>query len=165
MSIKLVDTKDFRPDVAIVGGGASGTLLAAHLLRAGGARVVLIERGDRMGRGVAYGTGYAGHLLNVPAASMSGIPEDPEHFLRFAREHHDCATEPTTFVPRTVYGAYLEWLLAESEQRASPSASLLRWQGDVVDIAGGLLTFADGRRLSADRVVLALGNLPPRAPA
>jgi uncharacterized NAD(P)/FAD-binding protein YdhS len=99
MSIKLVDTKDFCPVIAIVGGGASGTLLAAQLLRAGAARVVLIERAGRLGRGVAYGTGFAGHLLNVPAASMSALPDDPDHLLRFLREHHDPATAPTTFVP------------------------------------------------------------------
>jgi uncharacterized NAD(P)/FAD-binding protein YdhS len=165
MSIKLVDTKDFRPLVAIVGGGASGTLLASHLLRAGNARVLLIERGDCIGRGVAYGTGFPGHLLNVPAASMSGLPDDPEHFLRFARERHDQATQPTTFVPRMIYGAYLESLLAESEQMAAPGASLQRRRGEVVDVAAGLLTFADGTRLRADRIVLALGNLPPRDPA
>jgi uncharacterized NAD(P)/FAD-binding protein YdhS len=171
MSIKLVDTKDIAPTVAIVGAGASGTLLAAQLLRAGNARVALVERGDRVGRGVAYGTAFAGHLLNVPAASMSGLPDDPEHFLRYARRHHDPGTEPTTFIPRLVYGAYLESLLAESEQLAAPGASLLRWQGEVVDIAAGagarpwLLTFADGSRAHADRVVLALGNLPPRDPA
>jgi uncharacterized NAD(P)/FAD-binding protein YdhS len=171
MSIKLVDTKDIIPTVAVVGAGASGTLLAAQLLRAGSARVVLIERGDRAGRGVAYGTGFAGHLLNVPAASMSGLPDDPEHFLRYARRHHDPATEPTTFVPRLVYGAYLESLLSESDRLAAPGASLLRRQGEVVDIAAGagarpwLLTFADGFREPADRVVLALGNLPPRDPA
>ena len=58
MSIKLVDTKDITPTIAVIGAGASGTLLASHLLRAGGARVVLIERGDRVGRGVAYGTDF-----------------------------------------------------------------------------------------------------------
>jgi uncharacterized NAD(P)/FAD-binding protein YdhS len=165
MSIKLVDKQDFHPTIAVVGGGASGTLLAAHLLRAGAARVVLIERGDRIGRGVAYGTRYAGHLLNVPAASMSGIPEDPEHFLRFAREHHDSATAPTTFVPRMVYGAYLEALLTESERLAEPGATLRRRRGEVIGIGGGVLALADGARLRADRVVLALGNLPPRDPA
>jgi uncharacterized NAD(P)/FAD-binding protein YdhS len=171
MSIKLVDTQDINPTVVIIGAGASGTLLAAHLLRTGNARVVLVERGERVGRGVAYGTGFAGHLLNVPAASMSGLPEDSQHFLRFARRHHDPATEPTTFVPRLVYGAYLESLLGESERLAMPGASLLRWQGEVVDIASGagarpwLLRFADGSRAHGDRVVLALGNLPPRDPA
>ena len=96
MSINFVDTRDFGPLVAIVGGGASGTLLAAQLLRAGGTRVVLIERGARLGRGVAYGTRFAGHLLNVPAASMSGLPDDPDHFLRFLRERYDPAIQPTT---------------------------------------------------------------------
>ncbi|MDX6571752.1 MAG: hypothetical protein QOC86_908, partial [Gaiellales bacterium] len=134
MSIKRVDTLDFRPVVAVVGGGASGTLLAAQLLRSGGARVVLIERGDRIGRGVAYGTGFRGHLLNVPAAGMSGLPGDHGHFLRFARAHWDAAVEPTSFVPRMIYGGYLEALLAESEQIGRPG-DLLRRRGEVVDIA------------------------------
>ena len=170
MSINLVDTEEIGPTTAIVGGGASGTLLASHLLRTGNARVVLIERGDLVGRGVAYGTRFGGHLLNVPAASMTGLPDDPEHFLRYARRHHDPATEPTTFVPRHVYGTYLEALLAESRRDAAPGASLVRWRGEVVDLAAGagprpwLLRFADGSCAHADRVVLALGNLPPRDP-
>jgi uncharacterized NAD(P)/FAD-binding protein YdhS len=165
MSIKLVDTDDIIPTVAIAGGGASGTLLAAHLLRSGSVRVVLIERSDRVGRGVAYGTSFPGHLLNVPAASLSGFPDDPEHFLRFVRRRHDAAAELTTFVPRLVYGEYLESLLAESEGASAPGASLLRLRGEVVDIDAGRLALADGSSLRADRVTLALGNLPPRSPA
>jgi uncharacterized NAD(P)/FAD-binding protein YdhS len=171
MSIKFVDTRDIAPTIAIVGGGASGALLASHLLRAGNARVVLIERGDRIARGVAYGTTFAGHLLNVPAASMTALPGDPEHFLRYVRAHHDASAQLTTFVPRLVYGAYLEHTLRESERLAAPGASLVHWQGEVVDICAGagvrpwLMTFADGSRAHADRVVLAVGNLPPRDPA
>jgi uncharacterized NAD(P)/FAD-binding protein YdhS len=172
MSSKLVDTTDNVPTIAIVGGGASGTLLASHLLRGGNARVVLIERGERIGRGVAYGTTFDGHLLNVPAASMTGLPGDPEHFLRYVREHCDPAAQLTTFVPRLAYGAYLEYLLRESERLAAPGAKLVRWRGEVVDVAADatarrpwLMTFADGSRAHADRVVLALGNLPPRDPA
>lgn len=170
MSISSVDREDNAPTVAIVGGGASGTLLAAHLVRARGSRVVLIERGERVGRGVAYGTSFAGHLLNVPAASLTALPGDPEHFLRYARAHHDPGTEPTTFVPRSVYGAYLEHVLSESERSAAPGALLVRRRREIVAIAPGredgrwLLTFADGGRLHADRIVLALGNLPPRDP-
>ena len=41
-----------RRHVAIVGAGASGSLQALHLKRAG-AEVTLIERGERPGRGVA----------------------------------------------------------------------------------------------------------------
>ena len=98
---------------------------------------MLIERGDRIGRGVAYGTDFPGHLLNVPAASMSGLPDDPEHFLRFVRDHFDATAELTTFVPRRVYGAYLEALLEESLQVAGPGASLVRRQGEVAYLTAG----------------------------
>lgn len=40
-------------DVAIVGGGFSGTMAAAQL-RARGLSVVLVEGGGRGGRGIAY---------------------------------------------------------------------------------------------------------------
>src|SRR5690606_14974292 len=52
------------PAVAIVGGGASGALLAAQLLRQdhpAGARVILIERRFEVGRGVAYSTTHPDH--------------------------------------------------------------------------------------------------------
>ena len=45
-----------RPTVVVVGAGAAGTLTAIHLLRAAGRRstsleVVLLDPGDRWGRG------------------------------------------------------------------------------------------------------------------
>ena len=70
--------------VAIIGGGASGTLTAVHLLRAASpVRVVMVERSDRTARGVAYSTRFPHHLLNVLPASMSGLAEDPDHLLRW----------------------------------------------------------------------------------
>jgi uncharacterized NAD(P)/FAD-binding protein YdhS len=57
----------------IVGGGASGVLLAYQLLRLARRtfRVTLIERRPEIGRGLAYHTGNPEHLLNVRAANMS----------------------------------------------------------------------------------------------
>jgi len=62
-----------RPTVAVIGGGYSGSMLAVELLRLATGRisVVLIERGPVPGRGVAYGTQFEGHLLNVRAKNMS----------------------------------------------------------------------------------------------
>jgi uncharacterized NAD(P)/FAD-binding protein YdhS len=43
--------------IAIVGGGASGTLVASMLVRRSrNAKVVIIEPSERLGRGVAYAT-------------------------------------------------------------------------------------------------------------
>ena len=78
------------PTVAIIGGGASGTLAAVQLLRGAAAavlplRVVLIDRDGRHGLGRAYSTTYPCHLLNSPAGRMSALPGDPGHLARWAQ--------------------------------------------------------------------------------
>src|SRR5687767_867621 len=97
-----------RVDVAIVGAGASGALVATHLKRAGlpGLRVALIEAGARAARGLAYGTPYGAHLLNVPADRMSAVPDDEGHFVRWLQTRIPEASSET-FAPRILYGDYL----------------------------------------------------------
>src|SRR6202008_4289570 len=99
-------------DVAIIGAGASGTLTAVQFARFAGphARGALIDAGARAARGLAYGTPYGAHLLNVPAARMSALPDDPDHFLRWLRGR-DANASPGTFAPRALYGDYLASLL------------------------------------------------------
>ena len=90
-----------RWDLVIVGGGASGTLLAAQLLRnaRGPLRVALLEKMGRVGPGLAYSTESPSHLLNVPAGGMSAFPDEPEHFLRWIRRVEP-ETGPGDFVQR-----------------------------------------------------------------
>lgn len=156
-------------EVAVIGAGFSGTSLAVHLLRAGAPlRVTLVNRFGRPGRGVAYGTRFEAHLLNVPADRMSTLPDDPEHFLRFARRR-DPSVEPDSFVSRGLYGEYLEESLAEARRRAGSSVGFEPIVAEVVGIgsrpaSGFHLRLLDGTILPADVVVLALGNYPPANP-
>lgn len=62
-------TYEGRPSVTIIGGGASGVLLAAHLLRDPETeiRVTLLERRGQFGQGVAYSASHREHKINVPA--------------------------------------------------------------------------------------------------
>lgn len=103
-------------NVAIIGGGFSGTTLAAQLLRHSGPSfsVVVIEKACLPGRGLAYGTDSDSHLLNLPAKDMSAFPEDPEHFTRWAKLNFDRETQPGSFLPRRVYGRYLGDLLTDA---------------------------------------------------
>lgn len=151
--------------VAIVGGGFSGATLAAELLRGGNARirVVLIEREGCPGRGTAYGTHLAEHLLNVPAQNMSALATDPLHFLRWAQEHCSEQTEPNDYLPRRVYGKYIESTLCETIEE---NPDRFEWKRDEAlsitrarDKASIILR--SGKRILADAVVLALGNFPP----
>src|SRR5205807_1090374 len=83
-------------DVAIVGGGAGGTLVAVQLLRQarGPWHIALVERSGALARGLAYGPAEPCHLLNLPAAGMSALPDDPGHFVRWS------GAAPDAFVPR-----------------------------------------------------------------
>jgi len=72
-----------EPLVVVVGGGFSGAVSAAQLLRHGfgarGGRVIVVNRSGMMARGVAYGTNSDQHVLNVPAGRMSAFEDDPTH--------------------------------------------------------------------------------------
>jgi uncharacterized NAD(P)/FAD-binding protein YdhS len=140
---------------AVIGGGLSGALQAMHLLREGADRVILIERAGAPGRGVAYGTDRPEHLLNVPAARMSAFPDDPDHFARWYAER---GGGPEDFAPRMLFGDYVVGLLAV----AGEGLEIVR--GEAVDVDGGAVVLADGRRIEAQTVVLAPGNLPPATP-
>ena len=173
----------FEPayDIAIIGAGFSGSLTAIHLLSDPGEgepplRVALIEKElSAFGRGVAYGTPCPRHLLNVPAGKMGAFPDRLDHFLDWLQSHPaELAAvglnevNAGAFVPRVLYGRYVAALLQEAETHAR--GHFRRIAGEAVDIsplAGGgawRVELADGRRLRAERVVLALGTFPPGDP-
>jgi uncharacterized NAD(P)/FAD-binding protein YdhS len=149
--------------VAIVGAGFSGTLQAINLLRHEGPSATLIERRPQAGRGIAYSAAHPDHLLNVRATNMSALPDDPDHFVRWLAEH---CPDLTGFVPRIVYGDYLAELLDAAMMRARGRLTLLH--GEAIDVEhdedGATVRLVDGRRVSADTVILAPGNLPPHQP-
>lgn len=171
------------PVIAIVGAGFSGTLLASQLLRQAQQplRLLLIERSGRFGPGVAYGSHDPGHLLNVSAGAMSAWPEDPNHLLHWLDLNRAAladllprAVEPSTFLPRQVYGLYLQSILEQAASQAPARSALECLTLELVDLeplaAGSSrsaryrLHFSGHPPLQADQVVLAWGNsaLPPR---
>lgn len=158
-----------RNTIAIVGGGFCGTVLAANLLRsppAAATDIVLIERGGEMGRGVAYAERDYPYLLNVPAVRLSADSGDPLQFLRFAQRHMPHA-DAEDFLPRALYGDYLQDVLLRAERTAPAQTRLKRIFGEVRRIthrgADDRLAahFADRPPIAADRVILAPGNPPP----
>jgi uncharacterized NAD(P)/FAD-binding protein YdhS len=155
--------------VVVVGGGLAGSLTAVHLLRRAAApvRVTIVEARGDVGPGVAYGTIDDRHLLNVAAARMSALGEDPDHFLRWARTRLG-EVAPSAFLPRRLYGDYLRETLAYAERDAAPGHELRRVAGRAVDIEatprGARVVLAGGTVLVADHVVLAVGSPPAARP-
>jgi len=163
------------PIIAVIGGGASGCLVAAQLLRQarGPVRVLLFERMTDVGRGVAYGTACPLHLLNVPAGRMGAFPDDIGGFLQWVLARAGRPGFPPTaaagdFLPRQIYGEYLRDVLTAARAGAAAGVEFTEIKGEVIDIedesGARRIRCGDGRSFPADRVVLAIGNLPGEYP-
>jgi uncharacterized NAD(P)/FAD-binding protein YdhS len=156
-----------RSTVAVVGAGFSGLLTALRLLLAPeGPVVILIEKGPRFGRGAAYSTANSRHLLNVRATNMSALVEQPSHFIDWLAAAGVAAPD-RAFVTRDRYGQYLQSILREATAETAPGRLAL--EHDEVTAIERVddrwrLTLAMGRAVTADAVVLAMGNLPPAPP-
>lgn len=149
--------------LAILGAGFSGTALLYQLIeqRAPLARVSLIGSGHDFARGRAYATADDVHLLNVRAADMGLKPDAPGDFadwMELSGSNRD------SFLPRSLYGDYLYQRMQDALQRAPFEVECIRSTAQSVTPTGaGFRIALDGeRRLQADRVVLALGSLPPQ---
>lgn len=164
--------------IIIIGGGCSGTLVAVQLLRQATdpITIYLVERNNPLfGRGVAYGTQVDSHLLNVTANHMSAFPDDSEHFLRWLQNQphliHSLLPQgihSDTFVPRKLYGTYLQAILDEAAANASLDVRLKRINDEAIAIEshtdGAIVHLQSHQVLHAQKVVLALGNFPPNNP-
>ncbi|HKQ12543.1 MAG TPA: FAD/NAD(P)-binding protein [Steroidobacteraceae bacterium] len=155
--------------IVIVGGGFCGTVLAANLLRRpppGPTRLVLIERSGAVGRGVAYADREFPYLLNVPASRMSANSAAPNEFLEFVQRRIPGAGGED-FLPRALYGEYLQEFLLAAQLSAPSNIRLDVLNGDVTNVRRLErhlplpVELRDGRKLTADDVVLALGNPKP----
>jgi len=146
--------------IAIVGGGATGALAAAHLAQRAreSTEIIVIEPAERLGRGLAYSTDDPRHLLNVRAANMSAFGDDAAHFLDWLQGRNGAPAEPYSFVSRRVYGDYVSDVAAEALQ----SGRVTHLRDVCVEASEGpslaLLRLASGATLGADRVVLATGH-------
>lgn len=160
--------------VAVVGGGLSGAVFALKLNQAlPAARIVLIDEARRPGRGLAYGACAPLHLLNVPVSRMETglaprfidwLAAQPEAIAdAVAESGGDLAA---AFVPRALFGGYLEARLAEARATAQPAGVHVLRGRVVAALADGRrgVKLEDGRVVEAGAVVLALGNLPPGRP-
>lgn len=168
-------TRTPRPTrIVVVGGGFSGAMTAVNIARLSEEQlhITVINGGQPVGRGVAYGLRRPEYLLNVAARNMSAFPDEPDHFLHWLRTRSEFATTPDVelrelFIPRQIYGDYICSLVLHHLQSPGGLTPVCTEfvTGQAVDVeprdGGCVVRLADGSAVDADRVVLATGNEPP----
>ncbi|NER65364.1 NAD(P)-binding protein [Pseudomonas sp. MAFF212427] len=160
-------------DVLIIGGGLSGALLAAQLLRQPGRRhLLVVEPRRELGRGEAYSATELGHTLNGNAARMSVDPDNPDDLTQWLQQQLNAGEWPEAaaqavpvaelFPPRGLFGRYARQRLSEAQGIGAQSGSLLEHRcAEVVDlerVPGGVRgRLSDGGSVQARFAVLATG--------
>ena len=167
--------------LCVAGGGSVAVSFLHHLVKAlasagswNGMQIVVLEPNDRIGRGSAYCRDLETNLLNIAVGSMSAAADERSHFRRWLQEHgietfRGRPIDDDSYVSRALFGEYLESVFMRTWEAADKAGIAIRHvrrraQGllqDVHDRQTVLLD--DGTRLSADHVVLTIGNLDSQA--
>lgn len=156
--------------IAIIGGGASGTLTAINLLRKLNreAKVYLIEKHESaLFRGAAYSSKLSYEPLNVHAGKMSAFAHLPDNFYQWVIDNRSTTINRESFVSRRWYGDYLTELFQKykAQNKLVKAKTVIDTVTSVCrDETTGLYTlkFETREPLSADYVVFATGNEPPQ---
>lgn len=101
-------------DIAIIGSGFSGTMTAVNLMQKKWphpVKAVLVDSETEPGRGLAYKTNSASHLLNVQAGNMSAMADSPDDFITYLRAHVNHSAKWSDFASRKDYGNYIQFHL------------------------------------------------------
>lgn len=160
--------------IAIIGFGFSGAMVAANLVRMAGAPLELfLIAPEHDARGIAYSTDQSAHLLNMRARNMGAFDGDGEHFCRWlasgagkaAAAAHGLTQDygEQDFVPRQLYGEYLQAIWKETQVIATQKGLAVRLVPTravaIQAREGGLAILTErGDAIAVDAAVLATGH-------
>ncbi|MEJ0037280.1 MAG: FAD/NAD(P)-binding protein [Gammaproteobacteria bacterium] len=158
-----------RPLKLVICGGGSAAILLLQSLKQRAQRpieVTILEPRSRLGVGVAYSTDCPTHLLNTRACNMS-VTDDPDDFVRWLKAERPRRVLNWTredFAPRSYFADYLQARLAETRGVTNLRVSWLHSVADSITPRGRSweVVPAHGEPITADVVILATGNEPPR---
>jgi uncharacterized NAD(P)/FAD-binding protein YdhS len=162
--------------IGIIGAGFSGTLTSVQLINKLNTpcEIILIDKKERLGKGVAYNPYSNKHLLNVITSKMSAFAHQPNHFLEWVMEKELFKTKDkniiaNSFLPRSVYGEYLEDVLKEAIKNAEQKQIKLNIINSSVvnlDVSENnvALELENKSKYEVDYCVIATGNNLPRNP-
>jgi uncharacterized NAD(P)/FAD-binding protein YdhS len=157
-------------DVAVIGGGFSAVATIVNLMEAlePEQTIGVVGRTAGLGLGTAYGLADDIHRLNVPAGRMSLFPDRPDHLCDWlTRNGHDHGAED--FIPRRLFGAYVQDTLETQLHRSDNRARLHLHAAEAIDCEAldddrQIFHLSNGERLGAKASVFCIGGTPAGLP-
>lgn len=149
--------------ILIVGGGASGILVAMNLALNSKKplSIVIADPRRTLGQGLAYSSQEPSHLLNVPAGRMSALVDNPDHFCQWSGLSTDA------FAQRKIYGEYLNSSF-EKVKSENSSVEFEHIKDSAISISSVTdsqftVKFENSANKEFDAVVLAIGHGQPQS--
>jgi uncharacterized NAD(P)/FAD-binding protein YdhS len=150
-----------RKNIAIIGCGASGVAVFHHLIRNYQKEnqkisITIFDKNNFRNKGIAYSTTNINHLLNVPAYRMGIVDDDRYDFVKWLKAN-DYDYYDHDFVPRSIYGLYLESIMELSKIIASQKGIKYQFiNEEITEIKSKKKYFLIGKK-SFNTCVLATG--------
>jgi uncharacterized NAD(P)/FAD-binding protein YdhS len=157
----------------MIGGGFTGASVALDLIRDHGfaGQISIFEPRATLGSGLAYDTREPAHRTNVPAARMSALPDQREHFAEWIEANGLIGDDPQARAPdgqiypqRGLFGRYMSELMAPVLKSGVVRHVRERVQTVSRQPDGWHLVGEDGTVVVADLLVLAATHPSPVAP-
>jgi uncharacterized NAD(P)/FAD-binding protein YdhS len=163
-------------DVAIIGGGFAGTVLALHLVRRlGSGHLAIVEPRAELGSGLAYSATDEVHCINVTAQQMGVSAEAEDRFIDWLEKWHPAmvgggqgASQPSrSFVQRHWFGEFMRDRLGAALTGSKLKLEHHRTSAtDARIIEGGFeFMLANGGKLHALCAVVATSHGVPALPS
>lgn len=172
-----------KVNIVVVGGGATALSFlrsfydeAVRSVVSQPLTIYVVEKRRFKGRGLAYDLDVPTNLLNTRAGFITPFADKPGHFFEWLgsnRAHWEdefplLEVSADTFVPRPLFGLYLEYMMSDlAGLFAAIGVELVQVRGEVISLELGsrdnvLATTDAGLRITADHAVLCCGNLQSR---
>lgn len=166
--------------LVVVGGGATALSLLGSFyseckraLVASPLTIYVVEKRRFKGRGLAYDLDVPTNLLNTRAGFITPFVDKPGHFYEWLSsnrgswedEFPSLDVSADTFVPRPLFGLYLEYMMSDlAGMFAAIGVNLVQVRGEVISIDKGareaiFVSTDTGLRIKADHVAMCCGNL------
>lgn len=157
-------------DVAVVGSGFSAAAALINLVDRleSPATIAGVGRTRTLGLGVAYSTSDHVHSLNVPAGRMSLFPDRPDDLCRWL-DGEGSVHGPESFVPRRLFGSYVQSRLAEHLTRNENKSRVAIEDAEAIDCEElsderQIFHLSNGERVAAKASVFCIGGTPAGLP-